>query len=518
MMLGLELSETLIFWFISWLTGWQTAADAVWPASWLGDLPWQTWPLAAESRSITDRSLQWPTWEQFRRVLFAEDYNTRVVLLGTTLLGCAAGMVGSFTLLRKRALTGDALCHATLPGIGLAFLIGTSLGWNGKSLPLLLTGATLSGLLGIVAIALLRRGTKLKEDTALGIVLSVFFGAGIALLSISQQMEAGHAAGLESFILGKTASMRASDAWLIGFAAVACCSVCLLLFKEFRLLCFDEAYAGSCGYPVVLLDLLLMATVVAISIVGLQAVGLVLMIALLIIPAAAARFWTETMWMMLCIAATLGGIGCMLGAAASALLPRLPSGAMIVLVCAGLFLLSMIFGRSRGILVRLLRRWHINRTVDRHHVLRSLFECSENSGEAEVLRQTLFEQRTWSQLRLRQALMRAQHDGLVVQIEPTVRLTKKGRLEARRLTREHRLWELYLIAHADLAPSQVDRAADRIEHVLEPEVIAELESLLEQAEPAVPQNPHTPSKPNKLSPAPNTQAPKAPGFGGDANA
>ncbi|HBE68837.1 MAG TPA: iron ABC transporter [Planctomycetaceae bacterium] len=423
-------------------------------------------------------------------LLSLRDYNTRVVVIGTALLGAASGIVGTFTLLRKRALTGDALSHATLPGIAIAFMVGVWMGGDGKSMPQLLAGATVSGLLGVLCIAVLRKGTRLKEDTALGIVLSVFFGAGIALLGITQQFESGDPAGLEGFVLGKAASMRSVDAWMIGGVASLCLVVCGLGYKELRLLCFDDAFAGSRGYPVLLLDLVLMATVVGTTIVGLRAVGLVLMIALLIIPAAAARFWTDGLWQMILIAALIGSGGAIVGAGSSALLPRLPSGAMIVLSCASLFMVSLVFGKNRGLVVRLWRRLKLNATVDRHHLLRSLYEFSEAAEETLVDRRRLLEERSWVGLRLHRCIRACEADGLVVSVADQLKLTPKGCVEAKRLTREHRLWELYLIAHADIAPARVDRAADRIEHVLEPEVIAELESLLEQQEAAVPRNPH----------------------------
>lgn len=466
--------------------GWQYAAVP---------MPWM-----AQAGSITDRSIEWPTWSQWRRVLTLRDYNTRVVVIGTMLLGLAAGVIGSFTLLRKRALMGDALSHATLPGIAVAFMVAVQWGWNEKSLGILLSGATLSGLLGVAAIVGIRKLTRLKEDTALGIVLSVFFGAGVALLGIIQQMEGGHAAGLESFIFGKTASMSAGDARLIAVAALVSGVVCLLLVKELTLLCFDENFAGSRGFPVVLLDLTLMAMVVTISIVGLQAVGLILMIALLIIPPSAARFWTERLRNMLLVSGLIGAIGCLLGAGMSAILPRLPSGAMIVLVCALFFVLSMIFGSARGVLIRSLRRRRLNRSVDRQHLLRAIFETvelegkaakrtSSGSAQAAVIEQ-LLPKRSWSLRRLRRSIEAAQRDGLLYQQDNQVLLTRKGHREAARLTREHRLWELFLIEHADIAPSRVDRDADRIEHVLEPEIIAELESLLEQRKVLVPESPH----------------------------
>ncbi len=449
--------------------------------------------LLAQSRSITDRSITWPTWDQWQRVLLLEDYNTRVVVFGVAVLGCAAGIVGCFTLLRKRALMGDAISHATLPGIALAFMFANVVGWEDKSLPLLLCGATITGLIGVGVILALRNLTRLKEDAALGIVLSVFFGAGIALLGVVQQMQTGHAAGLESFIFGKTASMGASDAKLISAAALICTVVCIAVYKEFKLLCFDESFAGSRGFPVIVLDLVLMSTVVVISIVGLQAVGLVLMVALLIIPAAAARFWTEKLWQMLLIASLLGMLGGMVGAAASALFPKLPSGAMIVLACAGCFLISMIFGRTRGVLVRSLRRLRVNRLIARQHLLRAIFELHE-SADAEssvaVSLAELFPKRSWSSVQLNRAVGLAEADELVTRLGDQVQLTKKGRVEAVRRTREHRLWELYLITHADIAPSQVDREADRIEHVLEPEVVAELEALLTGETRQVPESPH----------------------------
>lgn len=450
--------------------------------------------------SITDRRVEWPTWDQWSRVLLLRDYNTRIVVIGATLLGCAAGMVGSFTLLRKRALMGDALSHATLPGIVLAFIVVTKAGGDGKSLIVLHIGAVVTGLLGVAAILGIRRLTHLKEDTALGAVLSVFFGAGVALLGISQQMPEGNSAGLESFIYGKTASMRRADIYMIAVAAGCCISFCLLLFKELKVLCFDDGFAGSQGFPVLGLDIILMALVVVVTIVGLQAVGLILMIALLVIPAAAARFWTERLGPMFVIAGCLGGLSGTVGAATSALFSKLPSGAMIVLVCTSLFLFSLVFGTARGVLVRFGRRWRLNRSVSRQHLLRAIFEIVENADSEQphtekehrsVSVDDLLPKRSWTRARLTREIQRAQSDELVEWVGSQIRLTKRGTVEARRLTRQHRLWELYLITHADIAPSRVDRDADDIEHVLEPVVVAELERLLERERPAIPESPHS---------------------------
>ena len=223
-----------------------------------------------------------PPWEQVWRVLTLSDFNTRVVVVGVALLGMAAGIIGTFTLLRKRALVSDAVSHATLPGIAAAWLVMVALGGTGKWFPGLLLGAAAGGLAAVAAVLVVRSVLRLHEDAALGIVLSVSFGIGIALLGVIQQMRRGSAAGLDSFIYGKTASMLVADATLIGITSLVLVVVAVLLFKELNLLCFDAAYAASQGLPVGLLDAAMLALVVAVTVIGLQAVGLILIVALLI--------------------------------------------------------------------------------------------------------------------------------------------------------------------------------------------------------------------------------------------
>lgn len=302
--------------------------------------------LAALAGSACADAVPW------HRVVTLQDYNTRVVLLGTLMLGMAGGLVGSFMVLRKKALLADAVSHATLPGLALAFIIMAALGGTGKHLGGLLLGATLTGLLGMGAVQLIRATTRLKEDAALGIVLSVFFGLGVALLGLVQKMETGSAAGLESFIYGKTASMLASDGWRIAAAAGSITALCGALFKVLAVLCFDPEYARAQGWPVAWLDGLLMGMVVAVTVVGLQAVGLILVVALLVIPAAAARFWSDDLRYMVALSTALGGASCLVGALWSALVPNLPAGAMMVLVAAAFFLFSLLAGRSRGVVAR----------------------------------------------------------------------------------------------------------------------------------------------------------------------
>lgn len=431
-------------------------------------------------------------------VLLLRDYNTRVVVLGATLLGLGAGVVGSFTLMRKRALIGDALSHATLPGIALAFLGANAWGGDAKSLPLLLLGAAASGVLGVAAILAIGRYTRLKQDTALGLVLSVFFGAGVALLGVAQNA-GGDAAGLESFIYGKTASMLASDAQLIGAAALLCVAISVALFKELTLLCFDSGFASSRGYPIGVLDWLLMGMVVVITIVGLQAVGLVLMIALLVIPPAAARFWTEDLRRMTWLAALFGAASCYTGAVLSAVYPKLPSGATIVLAAAALFAFSALLGGRRGVVIRTLRRQRFLRRIALDHLLRSVYEATETHGPNGATPERLLAARSWSPAQLGRTIQRAQRKEYVRHdTRDAIRLTGRGEIQAEWLTRQHRLWELYLITHAEVAPARVDRGADDIEHVLEPETIQQLERLLDSEQrPKPPESPHALDEPSQ---------------------
>jgi len=212
--------------------------------------------------------------------------------------------------------------------------------------------------------------TRLSQDAALGIVLSVFFGVGVAMLGIIQKMRGAQAAGLDSFIYGKTASMIRTDALLIGIAALIVIALTIILFKEFRLYTFDPDFAAGDGWPVQRLDLLLMSLVVAITVLGLQAVGIILIIALLIVPPAAARFWTESLSVMVVLSALFGALGGYLGTGISAIAPRLPPGAVIVAVLGGIFLVGLLVGRSRGVLLVVIRERMLRRATLRQKPIR----------------------------------------------------------------------------------------------------------------------------------------------------
>jgi len=431
-------------------------------------------------------------------VTWLGDPNTRVVLLGTALLGISAGIVGVFLVLRRQALVGDVVGHATLPGIAIAFLVLEAVSpGSGKSTTGLLTGAFLSGLAGAGVMLLLERRTSLKPDAIQAVVLSVFYGLGAALLSVIQQIPSGNSAGLKDYLNGKTATLLASDVMLFAGVAVGLLVVTLLLFKELTLVSFDDEFAAAGGWPVGWLNALLMLLVVGITVLGLQSVGLILVVAALIIPAAAARFWTNEVHRMAVISAAIGGGSAVLGVLASNAIPRMAAGAAIVLSAGLFFLVSFAFGTQRGLVLRSIRRRQLVQRMERQHLLRGLYEILERTQHHVVTPsppvswESAAELRSWSRGRLERLFRWAEREGYLTLDTGGVSLTDSGAVEAARLVRNHRLWELYMMQYADMAAERVDRDADEIEHVLDADLIQELESRLTTLDRAnLPPSPH----------------------------
>jgi len=275
-------------------------------------------------------------------------YNATLVTLGALLLGMAAGVGGSFLFLRKRALVSDAISHATLPGIGLAFMVMVMFGSDGRNLIGLMAGAALSSAIGLLVINWLTQRTRLAEDAAIGAVLSVFFGFGVVLLTVIQSLSVGRQAGLEGFLLGSTAGMLRADAVAVAISAALTLALVLLLRRPLTLASFDPEYATATGINVPRTDLAMMGIVLAVSVVGLKIVGLILIVALLIIPPVTARFWTDRTDLVVMLSGAFGGVSAYVGASMSAAVPDLPTGPIIVLVSFGMFLVSLLLAPGRG--------------------------------------------------------------------------------------------------------------------------------------------------------------------------
>mgnify|MGYP000452516243 CR=1 FL=1 len=286
---------------------------------------------------------------EYFELLFT-DYTLRTITLGTAVLGAICGMLGSFAVLRKQSLLGDAISHAALPGIAIAFLItGT------KDANVLLLGALVSGLIGTFWIRGMTTKTHLKSDTALGLVLSLFFGFGMLLLTFIQKQPNANQAGLDKYLFGQAATLVEKDVQLMVIVTGVCLFVLLLFWKEFKMLLFDADYTMTLGFNTKFIDILITFFIVLAIVLGLQTVGVVLMSAMLLAPAAAARQWTNSLGIMVFLAAIFGAFSGVLGTAISASQNNLSTGPVIVLVAAVFVLVSFIFSPGRGLLFRELR-------------------------------------------------------------------------------------------------------------------------------------------------------------------
>ena len=275
------------------------------------------------------------------------DYTLRTVALGSGILGIVSGALGSFAVLRKQSLLGDAVSHAALPGIALAFLL------TGSKAPLVLVaGAALAGWLGTFFILSIIRTTRIKSDSALGLILSVFFGIGLVLLTFIQRQPYANKAGLDKFLFGQAAALLESDVLTMFILSSVVLMLVMIFWKEFKILSFDPDFSSSLGFPVRLLDVLLTSLLVIAIVVGLQTVGVVLMSAMVVAPAAAARQWTDRLGVMVILSSLFGALAGVGGAVVSSLTPRLPTGPTIVLCISGLVFFSMLLAPNRGLFWR----------------------------------------------------------------------------------------------------------------------------------------------------------------------
>ncbi|WP_170549849.1 metal ABC transporter permease [Ruegeria atlantica] len=382
-------------------------------------------------------------------------YNATLVAIGATLLGVSAGVTGTFLFLRKRALVSDAISHATLPGVCLAFMVLVAFGGDGRNLIGLLAGSAISAWIGLLCMNWLTRHTRLAEDAAIGAVLSVFFGFGIVLLTVIQTMGVGRQAGLEGFLLGSTAGMLWADALIIAIGGAATLVLVMIIRRPMTMVAFDPEYAAARGLPVHRIDLAMMGLVMAVTVVGLKIVGLILIVALLIIPPVTARFWTDRSDRVVLLAGLAGGLAGYLGAALSASAPNLPTGPIIVLVSFGFFALSLLFAPVRGVLAAVLQHLRFQRRV---HIRQGLLALAQS--------QKIYEPLT---LRLLKRAGFARADGVA---------TEAGKARAAKALRDEKRWEIVRADQAHEATAALYDGLRDIETVLTRDQIADIDRLI----------------------------------------
>jgi len=281
-------------------------------------------------------------------------------------------MLGSFAVLRKQSLLGDAISHAALPGIAIAFLIT-----GAKDTNTLLIGALISGLIGTFWIRSIVTKTHLKSDTALGLILSLFFGFGMLLLTFIQKQPNANQAGLDKYLFGQAATLIESDVWMMAIVTSICLIVMLVFWKEFKILLFDADYTKTLGFNTKFIDILITSFIVLAIVLGLQTVGVVLMSAMLLAPAAAARQWTNSLSVMVFLAAIFGAFSGVFGTAISASQNNLSTGPVIVLVASVFVIFSFVFSPSRGLLFKQIRFIKNRRDLELHKTLAFMYNIAE---------------------------------------------------------------------------------------------------------------------------------------------
>jgi ABC-type Mn2+/Zn2+ transport system permease subunit/Mn-dependent DtxR family transcriptional regulator len=403
-------------------------------------------------------------WEQAMRFLTLRDPTVRIALLGSLMLGLTCGLLGAFLVVRKMAMVGDVLSHAVLPGVAAGFL------WNMEKDPVaIFVGATLAGLLGTAVVSWITQTTKLKSDTALALVLALFFAIGLVLMAVIQKVPTAAQSGLDKALLGQAAALGERDIKLMAGVLVATALFVTFLYKELLAVSFDPVFARTVGIPVNWVHHGFMFLLSAGVVVALQAAGVVLVSAMLVTPAATAYLLTHRMHRLIVISGVLGVIASVTGAFLSFLRSNLPTGPCMVLVASSLFVGAVLFSPKYGMIPRAVRQRSRALQAARENFLKAVYLIAESRPDKpEVTTEELAAQLRLSKRDAQAGVTRLSDRGLVIfgPSRQTVRLSSEGLLHAQAVVRSHRLWELYLTERANFRSDHVHESAEEIEHVL----------------------------------------------------
>ncbi len=418
------------------------------------------------------------------RFLSLTDYSVQIVLLGVIFMGFGCGLMGGFVVTRKLSLFGDTLSHAVLPGVAVGFIWSQS-----KNSISILVGAMIAGFLGVFLISLIKKTTKVRLDSALGLVLSGFYAIGICLLTRIQKMEFGNQSGIDRYLFGQITGLSSSDVWGMGISCLLIVLITILLYKEILLTGFDPGFARSVGLPVDLLQYLLWMLLAFSVITSLQVVGVILVSALLIIPAATASIITQKMKGLLLWSATLGVSAGIVGTYLSFLGNQLPTGPLIVLTSTLFFILILLFHTENGILFKWLHSRGREQKISVENTLKAVYqELEKNSFSDDTI--TISDLAKRRRINMPEANKEAKHlvrkqfafllkkENIALPNEDTLSLTPDGWGEACRIVRNHRLWELYLTNEVQYAPDHVHEDAEKIEHILGDVTVRKIERIL----------------------------------------
>jgi len=401
-------------------------------------------------------------------VYFFEDAVAQKVILGVAVIGFIAGVIGVFSFLRKKTLVADAISHAVLPGVCVGFIFAGT-----KDPLVLMLAAVIVGWLSVWMIDTIVRTTKLTEDSAIAIVSIFFFAIGSVLLSYISKSQNAEQKGLKNFLFGNAATMTELDVNVFVVVALILLAIVILFFKQFKMFCFDEAFSKVIGIPVKSIEFLLSTLTVLTVAIGIQAVGVVLMSALLIAPAAAARYWTNKLYLMVVLSGMFGMFSGVFGVFISTLKDGMPTGPWIVTVLFFFTISTLLFAPKKGwFSIRKLNQMNKYKILE-ENTLKVLYQYLE-VGKKQVNSMALLEKRPVDTTELEKVLARLSKKGFIVHHKNGFELTQIGESESMRIVRLHRLWELYLTKRMKFKDDHIHGSAETIEHLITPEIEVEL--------------------------------------------
>ncbi len=415
-------------------------------------------------------------YERALRFLSLKDGAVRISLLGCSLLGLNCGALGSIMVVRRLSLIGDSLSHAVLPGIVLGFIFA-----EGKSPLSLLLGALIASTASAICIHILKTTTRLKEDSILGLVLSGFYALGICLLTMIQHIDLPGKAGLHLFLLGQASALGGEDLVLIGWVSALVLAALALFYKEWLVSSFDSVFASTAGIASQRFHYGLMFLLSLTIVTALKATGAVLVTALLILPAATAYLLTYRLHWMILLSMLFGALSASLGLFISFLGPKLPTGPIIVCVGASFFIFALLFSPHQGVLLAWLQQQAQKRRIFFENTLKQIYKLLEKEDfKLETFSaHSLAQQMRLSENAVQAVLFRLKKKKLILHTATGFSLTPLGWEGAKRIIRNHRLWELYLTHYASYPLDHVHEDAEKIEHLLSPSLVQTLNQELD---------------------------------------
>lgn len=416
------------------------------------------------------------------------------IMLGTVIIGAVCGMLGSILHIRRNSLLGDCISHSMIPGIAFGLLIFALFkpDLNNESYKLIYILGVLSGAIGVFGVYIIQKYTTLKNDAALSIILSVFFGLGLLLFSLIEQIPNTFIPSVETFFFGSASALLKRDIYLNYIFGILVLAVLVIIYRPLFLISFDSIYAKLIGVRVKLYDLIYYFLLLIICALAIQTVGVLLILSLLIIPAASMSFWTKSFLFIFWGSSIIGALSCVIGVLISSLISNIPSGPVIALTTSLFFFTGFFLAPENGLFWRYIKQIQFNKKIFRDHLLRYWFEHLESIyGKMEdhtFMKDYLLDfnkicsfEYLKKPKKVEKMLLELVSRRLITKRGKNLyALTLKGILEAEQIIHQHRLWELFLIEYADIAPGLIDRSADRIEHILDPEIVRTLELTLQK--------------------------------------